>query len=147
MSLRDVLARQNRAEVEQSSPRPHYRVAQEEPPRGSVTPVEEPGRELRGPVMERLDMRAFQEMRPPEYGMLGVDNDGVVVMNLMFIYGLYIGIGYGIGNPPGRFFKGVNLGVFMAHNAVIVVGTYRKIFVWIIEGLELGSEKPQIMKS
>ncbi|KAL5986359.1 hypothetical protein ACLOJK_014692, partial [Asimina triloba] len=63
--LRDVLARQNRAEVERSPPRPHYRVAQEVPPRGSVTPVEEPGRELRGLVMERLDMRAFHEMKPP----------------------------------------------------------------------------------
>ncbi|KAL6001081.1 hypothetical protein ACLOJK_006808 [Asimina triloba] len=50
--LRDVLARQNRAEVGRSPPRPHYRVAQEVPPRGSVTPVEEPGRELRGSVMK-----------------------------------------------------------------------------------------------
>ncbi|KAL5994092.1 hypothetical protein ACLOJK_034963, partial [Asimina triloba] len=32
--LRDVLVRQNRAEVKQSSPRPHYKVAQEVPPRG-----------------------------------------------------------------------------------------------------------------
>ncbi|KAL6004273.1 hypothetical protein ACLOJK_004820 [Asimina triloba] len=77
--LREVLSQQNRAGVERSPPRPHYRVAQEVPPSGSVTPVKEP--ELRGPVMERLDMRAFNEMRLPAFR---VERDYQVVNNWIY---------------------------------------------------------------